>query len=172
MTVSGVKVHILQPNNLIVQEIISSASTVKIQNKTLNTTLTIPNNYRNCSANYIFQINFDTDLNAGDYVQFSFTGNWTLFSNRINVVSGIVNNEMNKARWFSTLNSAATSTQLLLSNFSMIPKSTQLTFYLPLMTPLNANTYTLNINAYRRNGGLAQSYSRTILINQTTGYIR
>lgn len=172
MTVSGVRVHILQPNNLIVQEIITSVSTVNIQNKPLNATLTIPNNYRNCSANYIFQINFDTDLNVGDYVQFSITGNWTLFTNRINVVSGIVNSDANTARWISTLNSAATATQLLLTNFTMIPKSTQLTFFLPLMTPLSPSTYTLNINAYRRNGGLAQSYSRTILINQTTGYIR
>lgn len=172
MPVSGVKVHILQPNNLIVQEIISSASVVNIQNKPLNTTLTIPNNYRNCSANYIFQINFDTDLNAGDYVQFAFTGNWTLYPNKINVVSGIVNTDMNTARWVSSLNSAGNVTQLLLSNFSMIPKSTQLTFYLPLMTPLNPSTYNLNIYAYRRNGGLAQTFFRTILINQTTGYIR
>ncbi len=40
------------------------------------------------------------------------------------------------------------------------------------MTPLNPSTYNLNINAFRRNGGLAQTYSRTILINQTTGFIK
>lgn len=51
-------------------------------------------------------------------------------------------------------------------------KSSQFTFEQPLVTPLLANTYTLTIQAYRQNGGLAQTYSRSITINATTGYIK
>ena len=54
----------------------------------------------------------------------------------------------------------------------MVPKSERLTFYQPLMTPLNAGSYPLTISAYRSHGGLAQRYSRSITINQTTGYIK
>jgi hypothetical protein len=89
MTVSGVQVHILQPNNLVVREIITSTSTVLIRNKPLNATLTFPHNYRNASTTHIYQINFDTDLTAGDYVEFTYGGNWTLFTNTINVIAGI-----------------------------------------------------------------------------------
>ena len=162
----------MQPNNLVVQEIITSTSTVLIRNKPLNATLTYPNNYRNCSTTHIYQINFDTNLNVGDYIEFTYGGNWTLFTNTINVISGITSTPSNKASWMTSLSSGAASTLLRLTNFSLIAKSTQFTFYLPLMSPLSPNTYSLNIKAYRRNGKLAQSYSNTIIINQTTGYIQ
>ncbi len=171
MTTSGVQVHILQPNNLIVQEIITSTSTVLIQNKPLNTTLTIPNNYRNNSVTYTFQINTATNLNTGDYMTFTFGGIWNLNPSRIKVVGGLTSSLANKAIWKASVNTSASTTTLFLTNFSSILQSTQFTFYLPLTTPLNPNTYSLNIKAYRQNGGLAQSYSSTILINQTTGYI-
>lgn len=89
LTVSGVQVHILQPNNLVVREIITSSSSVIIKNKPLNATVTIPHQYRNASTTHIFQINFDSNLYVGDYVQFTYTGNWTLFTDKINVISGI-----------------------------------------------------------------------------------
>jgi len=172
MTVVNVQVHILQPNNLVVQEIITSTSSVLIKNKPLNATVTFPHNYRNTSIMHTYQINFDTDLNVGDYVQFTYTGNWTLFTSNISVISGITETVNNTANWVATLGASASSSQLLLSNFSQISKSTQLTFYLPLLTPLSPSTYTLTIKAFRQNAGLAQSYSRSVLVNQTTGYIR
>ena len=171
MTISGVQVHILQPNNLIVQEIITSTSTVLIQNKPLNTTLTIPNNFRNNSVTYTFQINTATNLNPGDYIAFTFGGIWNLNPGRINVVSGLTSTLTNTAVWTASVNTTASLTTLTLTNFSSILQSTQFTFYLPLTTPLNPNTYSLNIKAYRQNGGLAQSYPTSIVINQTTGYI-
>jgi hypothetical protein len=172
MTVSGVQVHILQPNNLIVQEVITSTSTVLIKNKILNTTLTIPNNYRNNSVTYIFQINTATNLNPGDYMTFTLGGIWKLNANAINVISGLTSSSTNTAAWTATINTTSSTTALTLTNFSSILQSTQFTFYLPLRTPLTPSTYSLNINAYRKNGGLAQSYSSTVLINQTTGYIQ
>lgn len=89
MTATGFQVHILQPNNMIVSEIVTSTSTVLIQAKPLNTTLTIPNNYRNNSATYIFQINPDTNLVAGDSMVFAFTGIWNLLANMTNIISGV-----------------------------------------------------------------------------------
>lgn len=171
-TAGGFKVHILQPNNLIVSEIVSSTSTVLIQAKPLNTTLTIPNQYRNNSATYIFQINPDTNLLAGDSMVFSFTGLWTLFTNMTNIISGVTSDGSRTPKWTTLVNTTTSKTTLTLSNFSMIPKTTQFTFYLPLVTPLAANTYSLAINSYRFNGGLAQNYSQNIVINYTTGYIR
>lgn len=70
------------------------------------------------------------------------------------------------------VNTSTSTTTLTLTNFTIIPKTTQFTFYLPLVTPLLPNTYTLTINSFRFNGGLAQTYNQSILINQTTGYIR
>jgi hypothetical protein len=172
MTASGFQVHILQPNNLIVSEIVSSISTVLIKAKPLNLTLTIPNNYRNNSATYVFQINPDTDLQAGDSMVFTFTGLWTLFTNMTNIVSGVGADLLHVPKWTAAVNTSASLTTLTLSNFSVIPKTTQFTFYLPLVTPILPSTYSLAVNSYRFNGGLAQSYSQNILINQTTGYIR
>lgn len=172
MTASGFQVHILQPNNMIVSEIVSSASTVLIQAKPLNTTITIPNQYRNNSATYIFQINPDTNLLAGDSMVFTFTGLWTLWTNMTNIISGVTSDQSRTPKWTTLVNTSTSITTLTLSNFSMIPKTTQFTFYLPLVTPILASTYSLAINSYRFNGGLAQTYTQNIVINDTTGYIR
>lgn len=172
MTASGFQVHVLQPNNVIVSEIITSVSTVQINAKPLNTTLTIPNNYRNNSATYVFQINPDTNLIAGDYMVFTFTGLWTFFTNATNIVSGVTGDTSRSPKWTTLVNTSTSTTTLTLSNFSSISKTTQFTFFQPLVTPILANTYTLTINSYRYNGGLAQTYAQNILINQTTGYIR
>lgn len=170
MTTSGFQVHVLQPNNMIVSEVVTSTSTVLIRAKPLNVTLTIPNQYRNNSITYIFQINPDTNLVAGDTMVFTFTGQWKLFTNMTSIISGVVSDLSRTPKWTTT--STSTHTILTLSNFSIIPKTTQFTFYLPLVTPLTANTYPLTVNSYRFNGGLAQTYTKNIIINATTGYIR
>lgn len=109
--------HILQPNNLIVQEVISTTSTVLIKNKPLKTTVKIPNQYRNTSTTYIFQINTDTNLKAGDYMVFTFTGIWTLFTNATNIIEGVTSSLTNIPTWKATVNSQASTTVLKLSNF-------------------------------------------------------
>lgn len=167
------QVHIIQPNNVIVDEIITSVSTVLIKNKPLNTTVTIPNQYRNTSVTYTFEINTDSDLLAGDYILFTFTGIWTLFTNATQIVSGVTSNSASSPPiWTATVNSTASRTSLRLGNFSSILKSKQFTFFQPLVTPLNPSTYTLTIDCYRSNGRLAQTYTQSIIINQTTGYIK
>lgn len=150
----------------------TSVSTVLIQVKPLNTTVTIPNRYRNNSVTYIFQINPDTNLMSGDYMEFTFTGLWTLFTNMTKIISGVALNANTSPNWTAIVSTSLSTTRLTLTNFSSILKTSQFTFYLPLVTPLTPATYTLTINAYRQNGGLAQTYSQSIIINQTTGYIR
>jgi hypothetical protein len=157
---------------MIVSEIVTSTSTVLIKAKPLNTTLAIPNNYRNNSATYIFRINPDTDLVAGDSVVFTFTGVWRFFTNMTSIISGVRGSRSRTPTWTTSVNTSTSVTTLTLSNFTIIPKTTQFTFHLPLVTPLTPNTYTLTVNAFRFNGGLAQTYTQSILINQTTGYIR
>lgn len=165
MTASGFQVHIMEPNSVIASEIVTSVSTVSILAKPLNTTLTIPNNYRNNSATYIFQINPDTDLVGGDYMVFTFTGLWNLFTNATSVISGVTSSPTRIPTWRSVVNTTASTTTLTLTNFSSIPKTTQFTFYQPLVTPIASSTYVLTINSYRFNGGLAQTYTQNILIN-------
>ena len=172
VTSSGFQVHILQPNNLIVQEIITSVSTVNILQKPLNVSMTIPNNYRNASSTWTFQINPDTDLLAGDYYQITLTGLWNLFTNATRIISGVRSTLSMTPVWKALVNTTASLTTLTLTNFSSILKTSQFTFYLPLVSPLTPNTYVLTINAFRKNGLLAQSFSRNVIINQTTGYIR
>lgn len=173
MTASGFQVYVLQPNNIIAQEIVSSTSTIVIERKPLKTTVQIPNKYRNNSVTYIFTINTDTDLLVGDYLQFTYTGLWKLFTNMTNIISGVNSDTTHTPVWSTYINTTSSITSLTLTNFSSILKSTQFTFYLPLVTPLTPNTYTLTITAYRSNGKIAQSYTNSsIVINQTTGYIR
>ena len=117
-------------------------------------------------------MNLDTDLNAGDYMMFEFTGNWTLLTNTTRIIAGVLSSETYKPVWSTVVDSTGLSTKLKLSNFSMIQKSKQLTFFQPLVTPLADSTYTLTISAHRSHGGLAQSFSKDIVINKTTGYIR
>lgn len=171
MTASGFQVHILQPNNMIVSEIITSVSTVLIKAKTLNTTLIIPNKYRNNTLTYTFQINPDTNLFAGDYMVFTFTGLWKILTNLTTIISGVTSSQKNTPVWKAAVTSTPTTT-LTLTNFSSILKTTQFTFYQPIVTPIAPATYSLTINSYRFNGGLAQTYTQSIDINQTTGYIR
>jgi hypothetical protein len=134
--------------------------------------VTILNQYRNNSATYVFQINTDTNLGPGDYLTFTFTGTWNLLTNITHVIDGLFSSPTLTPRWTVTSNSSVPSTTLSLTNFSSILKSTQFTFYQPLVTPLNPSTYSLRIDAFRANGKLAQTYTRSIVINQTTGYIR
>lgn len=54
-------------------------SPVAIAQKSMNTTITIPNKFRNNTLTYIFQINMDSDLYAGDYMHLQIAGNWTFF---------------------------------------------------------------------------------------------
>lgn len=172
MSASDIRVHILQSNNLIVEEIITSTSVINILQKPLNATVDVPNKYRNNSATYIAEINFDTDLDAGDYVTMTLTGVWTLLTNATKIVEGVITSPAYHPKWTANVDSANSLTTLTLTNFSKISKSQQMTFYQPLVTPLSAGTYTLTLSAFRSHGGLAQTYSQTVEINQTTGYIR
>ena len=70
------------------------------------------------------------------------------------------------------MDTALAKTTLVLTNFSRIEKSQQFTFFQPLVTPLAAATYPFSIKAYREHGGLAQSFTQNLVINDTTGYIK
>ena len=45
----------------------------------MNVSMTIPNKYRNNTLTYIFEINIDSNLEAGDYIKIDIQGNWTFF---------------------------------------------------------------------------------------------
>ena len=81
MVIEDIKVMILQPNSRIVLEKItqSSSTPVTIAHKIMDTTITIPNKFRNNTLTYIFEINMDSDLEPGDYFKMEFPGNWTFF---------------------------------------------------------------------------------------------
>lgn len=81
LTIDGIEVHVLQPNNKVVLEKITQSSTTPIQiaHKIMNTTITIPNKFRNNTITYIFEINMDSDLYPGDYLRMELNGNWTYF---------------------------------------------------------------------------------------------
>ena len=129
--------------------------------------------YRNNSITYITRANFDTDLYSGDYLTLTFTGLWTLLTNATKIISGVTSSSANLPQWTAVVNSTTPAkTTLTLTNFSKISKSEQLVFYQPLVTPLAAATYTLTLSAYRSNGGLAQTYTQSVQINKTTGYIK
>jgi hypothetical protein len=68
MTMTGLKVQILQPNGLVVKEIVGITNQPLIKYKNMNATITIPNNFRNNTITYIFQINIDSDLTIGDFI--------------------------------------------------------------------------------------------------------
>lgn len=65
---ANLKVHVLQPNNLVVKEIVDIDNEPLISSKNMSVTITIPNNFRNNTITYIFQINIDSDLTVGDYI--------------------------------------------------------------------------------------------------------
>ena len=115
----------------------------------MNVTVNIPNQYRNNSLTYEFIINTDTNLRNGDYMTFAFTGLWTLWTNATNIIEGVISSTTNTPSWNALVNKTSNMTTLTLSNFSLIPRSRQFTFSLPLVTPLEAATYTLSISAFR-----------------------
>lgn len=55
----------------------------------MNVTVTIPNNFRNNTLTYIFEINMDSTLTAGDYMELRFQGNWTFFLQDSRMIEGI-----------------------------------------------------------------------------------
>ncbi len=65
----------------------------------MNTTITIPNKFRNNTLTYIFEINMDSTLKAGDYIELKFAGNWTFFLNDSSFIEGVESSRTNKARF-------------------------------------------------------------------------
>jgi hypothetical protein len=148
-----------------------AAPAITISRKTMNATVTIPNKFRNNTLTYIFQINMDSDLLVGDYMQIQFTGNWTFFLNDSVFLQGI-NSDALRTPVFQSSYSWPTSSNIFIRNFSSILRSSQISFYISLRTPLTANTYTLTLSAFRSNGGLVERYTQPVIINATSGYIR
>ncbi len=68
------------------------ASPITITRKDMNATITIPNMFRNNTLTYIFEINMDSDLYVGDYMQLKLTGNWTFFLRDSAFIEGINSN--------------------------------------------------------------------------------
>ena len=65
----------------------------------MNTTITIPNKFRNNTLTYIFEINMDSTLVAGDYMELRFAGNWTFFLPDSRFIEGVDSNYTNKAKF-------------------------------------------------------------------------
>ncbi len=65
----------------------------------MNTTITIPNKFRNNTLTYIFEINMDSTLAAGDYMELKFVGNWTFFLSDSRFIEGIDSNYTHKAKF-------------------------------------------------------------------------
>lgn len=55
----------------------------------MNATITIPNNFRNNTIRYIYEINMDSDLAPGDYLRMELSGNWTFFVNNSIFIEGV-----------------------------------------------------------------------------------
>ncbi len=91
--------QIIQPNNLVILKKISITNQPMINAKNMNVSLTMPNKFRNNSCTYIFEINMDSTLDAGDYVEMTFNGNWTFFLNNSKFIEGIESSYYNKARF-------------------------------------------------------------------------
>jgi hypothetical protein len=89
MQMQGLQVQIIQPNNLVVLEKISITNQPSIKAKNMNATVTIPNNFRNNSLTYTFEVNMDSTLEAGDYVEINFSGNWTFFLQDSRFIEGV-----------------------------------------------------------------------------------
>ena len=137
----------------------------------MNVSITIPNNFRNNSLTYIFQVNLDSDLYTGDYFQLTFGGNWKFFIEDCRIIEGIASSYSNQAKISAKYNTNIDS-KLFINNFSSVSRESQVTFYVSLKTPLNANNYSFSITAYRSNNQMVEYYSQNISINATTGYIR
>ena len=94
MLVDDIEMHLLQPNSRVVLEKIKMNPTgadsgVLIKHKDMNTTVTIPNKFRNNTVTYIFEFNMDSDLYAGDYIKINLDGNWTYFLEDSQFIEGI-----------------------------------------------------------------------------------
>ena len=78
---NDVEVHILQPNSKVVLEKIKQnpATAITISKKTMEAVVTIPNKFRNNTITYTFELNMDSDLEYGDYLEMQLTGAWTYF---------------------------------------------------------------------------------------------
>lgn len=137
----------------------------------MNATITIPNMFRNNTLTYIFEINMDSDLYVGDYMQLKLTGNWTYFISDSAFIEGI-NSNASYTPVFQASYSWPTSSILEIRNFSSIKRSSQIAFYVSLRTPLTASTYTMTLSAFRSSGGLVEQIVKPVQINATTGYIR
>lgn len=70
-----------------------------IKAKDMNVTVTIPNNFRNNTLTYIFEINMDSTLTARDYMELRFQGNWTFFLQDSRMIEGIESSYNHKARF-------------------------------------------------------------------------
>ncbi len=151
MQMQGLQVQIIQPNNLVILEKISITNQPPIKAKSMNATVTIPNNFRNNSITYTFEINMDSTLEAGDYVELNFAGNWTFFLPDSRFIEGVESSPSNKAK-FESVYGWPTFSRVSIKNFSRISKESQLAFYLSLKTPIQNAAYNLTITAFKANG--------------------
>ena len=101
MITQDIQVLILQPNSKVVLEKISQSpiTPVTIVRKTMDALITIPNKFRNNTLTYIFEINMDSDLDAGDYLKMEFSGEWNFFLEDCQFIEGINSNAQNKAKF-------------------------------------------------------------------------
>ena len=130
----------------------------------MNATVTIPNNFRNNSLTYTFEINMDSTLEAGDYVELNFAGNWTFFLPDSRFIEGVESSPSHKAK-FESVYGWPIFSRVSIKNFSRISKESQLAFYLSLKTPILNSLYNLTITAFKENGKVVEFYTRNILIN-------
>jgi hypothetical protein len=97
MQMEGLQVHIIQPNNKVVKEIVDIDNEPAISAKDMSVKMTIPNNFRNNSVTYTLEINMDSDLEVGDYLEMNFDGNWTFFVQDSVIIEGVESSFSNKA---------------------------------------------------------------------------
>ena len=91
-----------------------------VRQKPLNASVIIPNMFRNNSVEYKFEMSLDTDLVAGDYMVFMFTGIWNIFTNATQMIAGVGSSATNSPVWTATVDTVNSRTELRLTNFSRI----------------------------------------------------
>ena len=129
------------------------SNTVTISHKEMATTITVPNKYRNTTTRYTFEINMDSDLEAGDYFEIVLDGNWTFFPNQSIIIEGI-NSDTSHQAVFETEYNHPTNSKVYIRNFTSVNRSNQIAFYLDLKTPLTPSVYNLLLSAKKSHGGL------------------
>jgi hypothetical protein len=87
----------------------------------MNVSLTLPNNFRNNSLTYIFQVNLDSDLSTGDYFQLVFGGNWKFFIEDCRIIEGITSSYSNQVKMSTKYNTNVDS-RLFIRNFSSVSR--------------------------------------------------